>query len=211
MAIKVLTIRPGDQVVIPRDAVIKTAASDGNITVTATCTEIQSQLLDSEAYACYAVAIGTPAMASGTNAIFGEKFYIDGIEISGTKYAFGTGVTFDGARDSTDVSVHNKLLIALDAAVSEMRKLTSINGLLKSMCTKLGSTSTDNTGNGSLGYLSFKTLPSIAEQSTISLYGRQAGLTGDELSGTFSYISWRAMPISEYSASYVKPCNCTGE
>ena len=211
MAIKVLTIRPGDQVVIPRNAVIKTAASDGNITVTSTCPEIQSQLLDNEFYQCYAFAVGTPAMASGDNAVFGEKLYIDGIEVSGKQYAFGTTITFDAARDSSDIVVHAKLLDALNDATSEIRKLAPLAGLLKSMCTKLGSTSTDNQGNGSLGYLSFKSLPSIAEQSSISLYGRMAGLTGGELSGTFSYLSWRAMPISSYSNAYVKPCNCTGE
>jgi len=208
MALKVVTIKPGDTIVIPRNAKIKTAASDGNIVVTASCTEIQNQLLNSEYYQCYAVSVGSSAPTSGHQ--MGEILYFDGIEVGGVKYPFANTVTFNGIDDSQRTITKQKLLTALNGVTDEIRKINSLTGLIKSMCTKLGDTSTDDNGNGVLGYLSFKSLPSMATASTISIYGRMAGLTGGALANTFSYLSWRALPLSEYAGAIVQPCNCTG-
>jgi len=199
MAIKVLTIRPGDQVVIPRNAVIKTAASYGSITVTSTCPEIQSQLLDNEAYKCYTVSIGTPSDGGHTNV--GDRLKFIGLTVAGIKYPFATPVTFDGG-DGVD-HITTALALSLNQVISEIGKINKLDGLLRGFCSKAATT---DGGNGQIAFISFLSLASLAEDNTITLYGTSEGAGTSDV----SYIQWTAMPIATFAGGKILPCSCQG-
>jgi len=205
MSKKVLTIRAGETKVLPKGAKVISTGTTG-IVATSNCPDIQAQLMTAESYTCYSVSILSSANGDGQTNV-GERIYIDGINVGGQYHSFLNSVFIKLDNDVNGTyNILTTFKAGLDSIYAEVQKLSDLNGLFLSGCTSVNDI--DGNNRGFVGYLSFKTLPSIAENGGIGFVGRYSGLTGNI--NLFSYVTYTAYPVDKYANASVTPCPCTG-
>lgn len=186
---KVLTIKAGESKILPKGAkIIKTATT--GLTVTSTCPNVQEQLLNHEYYSCYSFSIGTA---------LGDNMSFEGINVGGILYRFSNPITFKGV----NVIQHVALMIFtqfIEAIQLEILKVNDLNGIFIDSCINIGSI--ENNNRGIVGFISFKSLPSLLEQSSVYLVGRYEGNEA-----AFTPVAIPALPIDQFTGN-LKPCPC---
>lgn len=200
---KILTIKAGESRILPKGAkIIKTATT--GLTVTSTCPNIQEQLLNHEYYSCYSFSIGTAA-GSGTgiggsgNYMFGENMSFEGINVGGTLYRFSNPINFSGAHVGQSDAL-KRFGQFIEAIQLEILRINDLSGIFIDSCINVGTI--ENKNRGIVGFISFKSLPSLVEQSSTYLVGRYEG---NEAS--FTPVAIPALPLDQFTGK-LKPCPC---
>lgn len=80
--IKSITIKPGETVVLPKGAVVKSMIYDGAISVSSTC----DNLPEPQAYSCYVLDFSSNDNKNASPNLEGEDTNITYLEIAGVKY-----------------------------------------------------------------------------------------------------------------------------
>ena len=198
MAKKVLTIRAGETKILPKGSKIISTATTG-IIATSNCPDVQAQLINAESYRCYTIGIGTPSDGGHTNV--GDRLRFDGITVGGVRYPFTSSISFDGG-DGVD-HITTAFRLALTSVIAEILNISDLTGVFIGSCSNAD---TVDGGNGQMGYISFQSLPSVAEDGVMAIYGTSRGAGSND----YSYVQWTAVPRSAYKDQSVGPCACTG-
>lgn len=204
MSKKVLTIRAGETKILPKGAKIISTGTTG-IVATSNCPDVQSQLANAESYKCYTINVSS-ATGKENDTLPTKRIYFTGVLVGGKAYAFSNSISFKGDEDHI-TSSYNALGQALKDVYSEILAIDDLRGLFINGCTSAGAIGS-NEDNGIFAYLSFRSLPSIADNGGIGILAKYAGLESNV--NIYSYVSYIAQPIENYSSAVQTPCACTG-
>lgn len=169
-----ITLQPGEVFVLPPNATLVGADDTAQLSSENNCLDLSNV----ESFECYAVTIGDSSDNGGETPVY-DNIVISGIRLDNTEYPFGSPLYItDGSvtiKTRLDETQFGPLIIDVQSSV------------------------TIDSDRGTVRYVVFKTLPSIAND--FYFYGAGAGVVSDSPTSASVPLSWKVIPYADRDTS----------